>query len=259
MNKQQMLEIFTKEQRIAAVVDGYRREENDFVVRHISLYDNNNFVIYSELNEENAERVINKELGYFQSLNKAFEWKLYDYDQPMNLKELLQNKGFTIEAPEALLVLDIKEQNDLINLEIPSCIRPITTDEGIDEIINLENEVWDISHENLGDRLKRDLKNDSEHLHIYGVYMDGKVVSAAWMYLHSGTSFGSLWGGSTLPEYRNRGLYTSLLAIRTQKALEKGFSLLTVDASPMSTPILQRRGFELLAYSFPCLSPSPMN
>jgi hypothetical protein len=43
-----------------------------------------------------------------------------------------------------------------------------------------------------------------------------------------------------------------LLAARAQEARARGFSLLTVDASPMSRPILEKHGFQHLATSTPC-------
>ncbi|WP_246943739.1 GNAT family N-acetyltransferase [Bacillus pinisoli] len=255
MNKQQLLSIYTKEQRIEAKHPGWQRIVTEFTVRNVSTLGEKGFVIYSELNEKNVHSVIDQEIEYFKSISQPFEWKYFDYDQPSNLKELLSEKGFTIDEPEALLVLDIMSKEDLLGMKIGPEIVRVTDDKGIDELVKLEDQIWNVSHAELGERLKRDLKNDPNHVFIYAVIIDGKVVSGAWMYLHKGTSFGSLWGGSTLPDYRGRGIYTSLIAIRAQDAKEKGFSLLTVDASPMSAPILQKRGFELLAYSYPCNSP----
>ncbi|MBM6617989.1 GNAT family N-acetyltransferase [Bacillus suaedaesalsae] len=255
MNKQQLLDIYTKEQRIEANHPGWERIVTEHTVRNVSMFGEKGFVIYSNLNKENVHAIIDQEIQYFKSISQGFEWKCYDYDQPDNIKDILIEKGFTVEDPEALLVLDIESKKDLLAMNISPEIVRITDDKGIDGIVSLEDAIWNESHAELGERLKRDLKDDPENLLIYAAIIDGKVVSGAWMYLHEGTSFGSLWGGSTLPEYRGRGIYTSLIAIRAQYALKKGYKLLTVDASPMSAPILQKRGFELLAYSYPCNSP----
>ena len=69
------------------------------------------------------------------------------------------------------------------------------------------------------------------------------------------SAFASLWGGSTLPELRGRGLYTGLLAARLQEARARGARYLTVDAGPMSRPILERRGFRLLTHATACTWP----
>ena len=43
-----------------------------------------------------------------------------------------------------------------------------------------------------------------------------------------------------------------LLAARAQEARARGFLLLSVDASPMSRPILEKHGFQSLAAFTPC-------
>lgn len=44
------------------------------------------------------------------------------------------------------------------------------------------------------------------------------MVSAAWTHYLPGTSFATLWGGSTLKQYRQRGYYSALLAVRAREA-----------------------------------------
>ena len=46
-----------------------------------------------------------------------------------------------------------------------------------------------------------------------------------------------------------RGLYTALVATRVQAALRRGYRFLTIDASPMSQPIVASHGFQLLTYA----------
>jgi len=256
MNKEQLIALFNKEQRIDTIIAGYRREEAGQVIRQVSITGGEGYITYSALTDETAQHAIREQLSYFEELDQRFEWKLYDYDQPANVKDKLLEQGFTIGDAEGLMVMQLTEGDFMLSCEIPSSIKRVTDEAGINDIVLLEEEIWGESHRELGDELIRNLNNDPDSLYIYAAYEDGKAVSAAWMYLNKGTSFSSLWGGSTLSEYRNKGLYTFLLAVRAQAAWENGFRLLTVDASPMSLPILEKRGFDLLAYSYPCVSPS---
>ncbi|GKU77461.1 GNAT family N-acetyltransferase [Paenibacillus sp. L3-i20] len=256
MNKAALLEVFNREQRIDIEYPGSMREVDGPVVRQVSLTGTRHYITYSNLNEEQADAIIDAQIAYFKARGEQFEWKLYDYDQPTNLQEKLRARGFDIGEAEALLVMELHEDHPLLAVDIPDTIRPISDDAGIDEIMAMEEEIWNEPHDVFGMGLKADLKNDPESLKIYAAYnADGRVVSAAWMYLQEGTSFGSLWGGSTLPNYRGKGLYTSLLAVRAQEAWKRGYTLLTVDASPMSRPILEKRGFLCLGITYPCLSP----
>ena len=87
---------------------------------------------------------------------------------------------------------------------------------------------------------------------VYVTYIEGQPVSTAWIYFTKQSQFASLWGGSTLKNFRGRGFYTALLAVRVQEAKSRNVRYLTVDASPMSRPILEKFGFEMIAYACPC-------
>jgi GNAT superfamily N-acetyltransferase len=79
----------------------------------------------------------------------------------------------------------------------------------------------------------------------------GDVVSAAWLVFRAGTEFASLWGGSTLPAWRGRGIYRALVAARARLATARGVRLLQVDASDDSAPILRRLGFHAVTTTTP--------
>ncbi|MEK4628510.1 MAG: GNAT family N-acetyltransferase [Solibacillus sp.] len=255
-DKNELLALFHKELRYEAQPQGYIREETTHVVRHISNFDENGFIISSNVNEDNAREIINKELSYFSNRKQNFEWKVYSYDQPTNLKDILEKEGFEIGNPEALMVMKLADQHPLLkNSEVHS-VKEITDEQGIQDIVVLEDTIWNESHAELGERLWRDKQHNPESLYIYGIYEGRQLVSAAWMYIEANSSFASLWGGSTLPLFRGKGYYTKLLAVRAQKAYEKGYPNLTVDASPMSRPILEKCGFSCLAYSYGCQSPT---
>ena len=57
-----------------------------------------------------------------------------------------------------------------------------------------------------------------------------------------GTDFAGIWGGSTLPEYRGRGIYRALVSARARSAVDLGVRYLHSDSTDMSRPILERSG-----------------
>jgi GNAT superfamily N-acetyltransferase len=255
MDRHSILDLFNQHLRIEMLEPNSRRERTDSVVRKVSLSNEPGFISYSEMDESNADSIIDEQIAYYQQLKQQFEWKVFDYDQPSDLKERLQKKGFTLEKSEALMISDLTEANQLLDTQVLPEIKRLTTELEIWDIIKLEEEVWNEDYQDLGQRLVRDFNDSTAHLSLYGAYVDGRIVSAAWMYLHEGTPFASLWGGSTLADYRKRGYYSSLLAIRARVASEKGYPLLIVDASSMSKPILEKHGFHCYGYSTPCMSP----
>ncbi|ATP39925.1 GNAT family N-acetyltransferase [Solibacillus sp. R5-41] len=256
MDKNELISRFHKELRYESLIQGYIREETEHVVRHISMFDEKGFIIASNVNVGNAREIIRNELNYFSNCKQDFEWKVYSYDKPDSLKDILDQEGFKIDNPEALMVMKLDDRHPFLSNSPFLSVKEITDEQGIQDIVVLEDTIWNESHAELGERLWRDKQNNPDSLYLYGIYENGQLVSAAWMYLETNSSFASLWGGSTLPLFRGKGYYTKLLTVRAQKAYEKGHPFLTVDASPMSRPILEKHCFCCLAYSYGCQSPT---
>lgn len=256
MEKQELLVLFDQELRRNLHSHGFRREETEHVVRHVSMHGERGFIISSDVNEQNARQTIQDELSYFNNLGVGFEWKVYSYDKPAHLKDILEEEGFFIEPQEALMVLDVTKMPPLSQMNESAILKEIADEKGIRELISLIDIIWEESHVELGNRLWRDKQDDPDSLYLYGIYDNDQLVSAAWIYFEKNSSFASLWGGSTLPNFRGKGYYSALLAIRAKKAHNKGYRYLTVDASPMSKPILEKQGFQCLAYTYGCQSPN---
>jgi len=252
MDKTELLEIFTRQQRIEVDYPDIKREVEGSVIRHISVAGEDGFVIYSRLDEESAEAAISAQIARFQSIPQDFEWKVYDYDPPKDLIDRLRRRGFEIGDPEALLVLDLTTRPEALDRLVPPSVVRITDPGEVDAVVALENAVWETDHPHLGDFLKRELQERPDMVSVYISYQGQQPASAAWIFFHAGSSFASLWGGATLPQFRNQGHYSVLLAARAQEARARDFTLLTVDASPMSRPILEKHGFQYLATSTPC-------
>lgn len=149
--------------------------------------------------------------------------------------------------------LDIR--HPLIQGKSDLTVQEITNEKGIQDIINLEQTVWGTSFKQLGEKFIRDKAREPNSLYLYGVYENSQLISGAWMYIEPDSSFASLWGGSTLPSFRGKGCYTALLEVRAKKAFELGHPILTVDASPMSRPILKKNVFVCIALTHGCQSP----
>jgi GNAT superfamily N-acetyltransferase len=257
MERSELLAIFNREMRIGVEYPGARREVDGPVVRYISLTEEDGFVTAPALEGWDVDAIIQVQIDRFARLGQSFEWKVFDYDYPPDLKERLAGRGFAIAEAEALLVLDLSAGPALLSAPVPDSIVKVTGPHEIDAIMEQKAQLGDDIYPGLGERLKRDLETDPDGLSVYLARLDGQVASAAWVYFHHGSHFASLWGGATLPQYRRRGLYTGLLAARAREARDRGFSLLYVDASPMSRPILEKHGFELLGFSYPCVWNAP--
>ena len=251
MDVNQLLALYDRHQRIEIEHQGMRREAVPEIVRYIAEKHGTGIVLYSRLTDANADRIIAEQIAYFTQLGQDFEWKTYDYDTPGDLKDRLSARGFEAEEPEALLVLDIAAAPAILLQPVKHDVRRITDSEQLEEVRLIQEKVWNDPHDWLIPQLGDNLRNDPDHLSVYVAYADGIPVSTAWIYFYDHNPFAGLWGGSTLVEYRQRGFYTALLAVRLQEAQRRGVRFLTIDASSMSRPIVEQHGFQFLTVTQP--------
>lgn len=248
-----LLTLYTLDQRINSSYPDVTREVTPELIRHIDHAGRGEgSIIYSQLNASNADQIIQEQIRYFAALGQDFEWKLFDYDEPADLKERLAAAGFVVEEAEAILVLDLATAPAQLWQPIHHDVRQLTDPASLSAVEAIEAEVWQEEATWVHDYLGNVLRQHPERMSVYAVYVGGQPASAAWVYYPAGSQFASLWGGSTIERYRRQGLYTALLAARAQEARSRGVRYLTVDASPMSRPILEKLGFQFIAYSYPC-------
>jgi GNAT superfamily N-acetyltransferase len=136
-------------------------------------------------------------------------------------------------APEGVVLREVQERRDF------------------DRIEALENAVWGRQPDRLAERLEAEREVDPDGLAVVVAETEAGVVCAGWARFESGTEFATLWGGSTLPAWRKRGVYRSVVARRARLASQRGCRYIEVDASPASRPILERLGFVAVVTTTP--------
>ena len=248
MDISENLAIFDREQRREVGFYGFRRDATPQVVRQVPLpnFGGNGYVLYSDLTADNADQAIEDQIDFFAGLGIDFGWKLYGHDAPPDLGERLAARGFFAQEIESVVVLDLAEAPAVLWQPITHDVRRIEDPALVAEVVAVQNAVWDERFDWLGPQLAVELQNTGDQFGLYLVYVAGVPACTGWVRFHPPTQFASLWGGSTLSDYRGRGLYTALLAARAQEARRRGFRFLTVDASDMSRPILEKHGFRFL-------------
>ncbi|TCO32538.1 putative N-acetyltransferase YhbS [Kribbella steppae] len=191
-----------------------------------------------------VDALIARQRDYFAAKGKAVEWKLRGHDLPADLPDRLRAAGFEPEDEETVLIAESAAIAERLRgrESVDGVTVRLTTDEGdFARIAAMESTVWGEDWSWLTDELVR--HKASGLTDIFVAEAAGQVVSAAWAVYKKGTDFTGLWGGSTLPEWRGKGIYKALVAVRAARAVELGYKYLQVDASADSSPILQRLGF----------------
>lgn len=256
MNNSDLLTLFDQEQRREVTYPDLLREEVRLVVRHVSTASQDGFVLYSALDEQTVEAEIDTQMAYFGERDLRLEWKVYDHDQPPDLCDRLARRGFVVEDPEAVMVLDLNSAPAMLldqSHHLPHYdVRRLTDPADVRFVATILHEVWQTNFDHLVARLQNDLTRHADLLSLYALFVDDEPASAGWTYFHPRTQFASLWGGSTRSSFRRRGLYRALLAVRAQESAARGVRFLTVDAGSMSQPILEKHGFRLLSLVYGC-------
>lgn len=252
MNTKQILDLYDEQERRNSRHPSYRQEKTAELTRHVSKNPERlSFIIYSRLNEENADRIIRREIDYCrENGGYGFEWKTYDHDSPADLKARLTAHGLEGDDVEALLVMDLENCPDVYLQPVTADVRQVGVDQ-LAEVVQIQEQVWGGNFDWLSKQLAQNLADQPDYWQVYVAYVDGTPACAAWVSFAEASQFAGLWGGSTLPDYRKKGLYTAVVAVRAQEAIRRGYRFLMVDASDMSRPILQKRGFQLLTYTTP--------
>ncbi len=192
---------------------------------------------------------------------RRVEWKAYGHDAPADLGARLERAGWVPDDEETLLVGRVA---DVLAAVVPVTVDgvgfrevdPAAPDDDLRRIRVCKEEVWDEDFGSLIAELRAELVGGPAGLRIWlaeAAGADGEpvVVSAAWLRLHAGTDFCSLWGGGTRSAWRRRGIYRELVRRRVEQAAGAGHSLVQVDASPDSRPVLERLGLQALTWTRP--------
>ncbi len=245
MSRINLLARYDKELRIHIRYPEARREATGDVVRFIRNAPGMNFVSFTFANERRLDRVIDREVDYFAPLNQPFTWKVYDHDLLPSLKEKLTARGFVGDDDSAdVMILDVADAPDYLFQSEKADIRRVATRDGLKDIIHALNTVYGNDNSWVNDRLGLHLQIP-DYLSVYAAYVEDQPVSIAWTYFPKGR-FATLFGGSTIPEYRKQGLYTSLLATRLKEIRTRGYQFAVVEAGALSSPIVATHGFQHL-------------
>lgn len=255
MDRKMLLALYDKEQRIDIEYPDLFKEVKDGVVRFTGSRErhSSNFVLYSRLTDENADVSIQAQIDYYRRYGLSFEWKVFDHDKPPDLRTRLLGHGFKARERDAIMVLDIHEASPTLLHPVEVDVRRLIEPEQVKVMIELLETVWETDFSGLGELLREDLWKRPSYSSIYMAYVDDQPACAGWVQFSENSQFASLWGGTTLSQFRERGLYTAVMAIRVQEAIRRGYSFLTIDASKMSRPIAEKYGFQLLTYAHACM------
>lgn len=252
MNPREVFEQYREERR-TATYPGYRLQLTPHLSRYTSeIAGAGGMVAFAEIPPRLVDEVIRREIDHFARLGQAFEWKVYDFDAPATLKSHLENHGFASRDCEAFLVLGAARWSrsrlpwvDRLRIE------KITSTRQLRDYLAVEQTIWGAACESNFERYSRELAENGDGVSIYCAYVDDAPVGTGRVSFPPRSRFAELNGGAVVPALRGQGIFSALLARRIEEARLRGYDRISVDAAPMSRPILLRKGFEHICWTYP--------
>jgi GNAT superfamily N-acetyltransferase len=215
-------------------------------------------VTWSDLSDRDVDEAISAEAAVFAAAGRRWEWKYYSYDQPPSLPERLRAHGLVPDEVEALMIARITD----LDLHVPPPpgveLVQVVDEAGVEALVQVHDQAFGGDHSGMGRSVLADISERTGSVEAFVAYAGARPISAGRVSFHAGTDFAGLWGGGTIPAWRGRGVFRSLVSHRAARAAAAGFRYLQVDASADSRPILQRMGFVEVATTTPFTSgPDP--
>ncbi len=243
-------------ERKAQTLDGFRLDALPHLSRYTAVDQQmDGFVAFTNLPLGEEQYYIREQVAYFAGLGQSFEWKVYDFDQPSDLRSRLQEEGFTAEPTEAFMVFDLHHGHVVSPCTLPNVrVVRVNSEPAICHIVSVQQEVWGREFTWLKSELIRTLRDRPEEISIYCAYLDDHPIGTGWTRFLPQSQFADLHGGAVVREFRGSGVYSGLFQRRYEEARQRGYRYLAVDAAPMSRPILERKGFNFVCHTYPMRS-----
>lgn len=209
------------------------------------------------LDARQLDALIRRQIDFFAERSVPFEWKTFSHDQTAGLTQQLLGHGFVPEEQESLVIGRVAQIDREFSPPPGVTIHQVHTRAHAERMAELLTIVDGEDRTFRGELLYREQRANPDHVVLLVAEAEGKVVAIARLNLEPKTQFASLWTGSTLPEWRRKGIYRSLVAYRARLAAQRGYRYLQVDASENSRPILERLGFLKVSTTTPYIWTPP--
>ncbi|HET7078642.1 MAG TPA: GNAT family N-acetyltransferase [Chloroflexia bacterium] len=204
---------------------------------------------------EEADARIEEMIAYHRDRGIGFTWYVEDDNTPADLAARLERHGLVRAGDQATMA-----RVGLDNLEdiptYPDVTVEVLDGSDLDAIeaglqitarcFNWTPEQVDQWRPGMVERMQNPKLREEEITYL--ARLNGTPVAEAVLQLRAGIAY--LGGAATLPEYRGRRIYSTLLRRRLEDARARGYQIAAIDAEPMSRRVVARYGFKEYARTY---------
>ena len=205
------------------------------------------FVTYRDLDGADPatiERWVGAVVEHFSARPQVtdVEWKTRGHDVAPGLHEALVGHGFVPGEEESVMLGPAEPLTAPVPLPDGVTVRRIEDEAGVRAMSAAADRAFEQPESTRrADDLVHRLRQNPE-IEYWVAEADGEIVSSGRLEPVPGTEVAGVWGGSTLPAWRGRGIYRAVTAARARSALRHDCRYLHSDSTEYSRPILERSG-----------------
>jgi ketosteroid isomerase-like protein len=196
---------------------------------------------------ENADAQIQAVIEEHRARNVGFTWYASAFDTPGDLRARLERHGLALAGDQAFMARVGLDDLDIpINPSISVELVDGSDDAVLEASLHIIGRCFNWTTAQIDERRPgfyerhKNPKFRDEEIH-YLARLDGAPVADARVVLRGGIAY--LGGASTLPEFRKRKIYSTMLRRRLEAAHARGYHIAAIHAEPMSRRVVNRYGF----------------
>jgi GNAT superfamily N-acetyltransferase/ketosteroid isomerase-like protein len=205
--------------------------------------------------EAEADARIEEMIAYHRDRGIGFTWYVEAGNTPADLGARLEQHGLVRAGDQATMArvgladLDDIPTNPDVTVEVLDGTDLAAIEAGLQitaRCFNWTPEQVDQWRPGIVERAQNAARREDEISYL--ARLNGLPVAQALLQLRAGIAY--LGGAATLPEYRGRRIYSTLLRRRLEDARARGYHIAAIDAEPMSRRVVARYGFKEYARTY---------
>jgi N-acetylglutamate synthase-like GNAT family acetyltransferase len=209
----------------------------------------------AELSPDQVADAVSRERTLALAGGYALEWKVYGHDDVPQLADALLAAGYAANDKETVLGIALENTAWRRFIRPSADVRVVRDQAGLADVARISRAIGRLRVDEETRELGAALRERPDVLSMYVAYANGKPVSCGRLHHGQDPAVAELAGGRTVPEERNKGYFTAVVAARLNEAAERGRRYVFVDALPTSEPILRNLGFTTVTTTQPFTVP----